>query len=249
MPHYKTIFISDIHLGSRASQAEMLVDFLKNNTCEKLFLVGDIIDGWRLRRRWYFPQSHANVIRAILGAAKRGTEVYYVLGNHDEVFRKFLNYNINVGRINICDHVTYIAVNGKQYYVTHGDAFDSLMSNGKWLMHVGDTLYAIAVWANMHFNWVRKKLRLPYWSLSNWLKTNTKQAVAYIDNYEEHVANYCEKQGFAGIICGHIHTPAIKQIKNVTYMNCGDWCESCTALVETLEGDWQLLFITDTKTS
>lgn len=247
MPHYKTIFISDIHLGSRASQAEMLVEFLKNNTCEKLFLVGDIIDGWRLRRRWYFPQSHANVIRAILGAAKHGTEVYYILGNHDEVFRKFLNYNINVGRINICDSITYTAIDGKQYFVTHGDAFDSLMSNGKWLMHVGDTLYATAVWANMHLNWVRKQFGMPYWSLSNWLKKNTKQAVSYINSYEKHVANYCEKQGFAGIICGHIHTPTIKKIKNISYMNCGDWCESCSALVETPEGEWKLLYISDTN--
>lgn len=241
MAHYKSIFISDIHLGSRASQADFVVDFLKNNTCEKLFLVGDIIDGWRLRRKWYFPQSHANVIRAILGAAKKHTEVYYILGNHDEAFRKFLSYDINIGRIHVSNSETYTAVNGKRYYVTHGDEFDSLMTNGKWLMHVGDTLYSIAVWSNMHLNTVRKWLGLPYWSLSNWLKKNTKQAVSYIDNYEHHVAAYCNRQGYAGIICGHIHTPAMRNIRGIEYMNCGDWCESCTALVETLDGEWILL--------
>lgn len=249
MAHYKSIFLSDLHLGSRASQAEMVVDFLKNNSCENLFLVGDIIDGWRLRRRWYFPQSHADVIKEILCAARNQTKVHYILGNHDEAFRKYLIYDINIGRISVSNWQIYTAVNGKKYFITHGDQFDSLMTNGKWLMHVGDTLYSISVWANIHTNRIRRILGLPYWSLSNWLKKNAKQAVAYINNFENQVASYAYQQNYSGVICGHIHTPCVKKIGDIEYMNCGDFCESCTALVETVDGQWMLLEKTSTQNS
>jgi UDP-2,3-diacylglucosamine pyrophosphatase LpxH len=238
--HYKSIFISDIHLGTRGCQADALCAFLKENTCDNLFLVGDILDGWRLRKRWYFPQSHANVIRRILTAAKRNTKVYYILGNHDEGLRTFLKFDISFGRIKILNRYDYTAVNGKKYLVIHGDFFDVLMKDKKWLMHFGDTLYDSMIWFNIQFNRVRKLIGMNYWSLSKWLKDNTKQAVKFINRYEEYVAEYCENKGYDGIICGHIHHAEIKKIGRIEYMNDGDWVESATALLEHLDGTFEI---------
>jgi UDP-2,3-diacylglucosamine pyrophosphatase LpxH len=238
--HYKSIFISDIHLGTRGCQADALCAFLKTHTCDNLFLVGDILDGWRLRKRWYFPQSHANVIRSILTAAKRNTKVYYILGNHDEGLRTFLKFDISFGRIKILNRYDYTAVNGKKYLVIHGDFFDVLMKDKKWLMHFGDTLYNSTIWFNIQFNRVRKLIGMNYWSLSKWLKDNTKQAVKFINRYEEYVAEYCENKGYDGIICGHIHHAEIKKIGRIEYMNDGDWVESATALLEYLDGTFEI---------
>lgn len=243
MAHYKSIFISDIHLGTRGCQADALCDFLKENTCENLFLVGDILDGWRLKKKWYFPQSHANVIRRILTAAKRGTKVYYILGNHDEALRGFLRYEITFGRIKVLNHYDYVGVDGKKYLITHGDMFDTLMtSNRKWVMHLGDTLYDFFIWFNRHFNTVRGLFGMKYWSLSKWLKDNAKHAVKFINRFEEYVAEYCENKGYDGVICGHIHKAEIKQIGRVTYMNDGDWVESATALLEHTDGTWEIYY-------
>ena len=243
MAQYKSIFISDIHLGTKGCQADALCVFLKNNTCENLFLVGDILDGWRLKKRWYFPQSHANVIRRILTAAKRGTKVYYILGNHDEALRGFLRYDITFGDIKIINRYDYVGVDGKRYLVTHGDAFDNLMAKDKkWLMHLGDTLYTFFIWFNRQFNRVRSLLGLKYWSLSKWLKDNAKHAVKFINRFEEYIAAYCEAKGYDGVICGHIHKAEIKQIGNVTYMNDGDWVESATALLEHKDGTWEIYY-------
>lgn len=241
--HYKSIFISDLHLGTRGCQADALCNFLKSNTCDNLFLVGDIIDGWRLKKKWYFPQSHANVIRRILTAAKRGTDVYYILGNHDEAFRSYIRYEIDVGRIKVLNSYEYLALNDKKYLVIHGDAFDVLMRDGrKWIMHIGDTLYDLMIMFNTHFNKVRSFLGMPYWSLSKWLKDNTKQAVKFINRYEDYVAEYCENKGYDGIICGHIHHAEIKKIRNIEYMNDGDWVESGTALLEHTDGRWEIYY-------
>ena len=239
--HYKSIFISDIHLGSRGCQADALCSFLKSNTCENLYLVGDVIDGWQLQKRWYFPQSHANVIRRILTAAKRGTNVYYILGNHDEALRKFLQFDIEVGNIKLLDRIDYQAVNGKNYLVIHGDFFDSLMVDKKWLMHIGDIAYNFMIWVNIHFNKIRNLLGLEYWSLSKWLKQNTKEALNFINNFEDHVSEYCKEEGYDGIICGHIHVAKIKYIADIEYMNCGDWVESGTALVEHENGHFEII--------
>jgi UDP-2,3-diacylglucosamine pyrophosphatase LpxH len=238
--HYKSIFISDIHLGTRGCQADALCAFLKSNTCDNLFLVGDIVDGWRLRRKWYFPQSHANVIRRILTSAKRGTQVYYILGNHDEALRKFLQFDIVLGNIKLLDRYEYLAVNNKKYLVIHGDFFDVLMVDKKWLMHLGDNLYNFMIWFNMHFNSVRMLFGFSYWSLSRWLKNNTKQAVNYIQNYEKHVSSYCKSEGYDGVICGHIHHAEIKIIHGIEYMNDGDWVESATALLEHTDGTFEI---------
>jgi len=239
--HYASIFISDVHLGARGCQADALCAFLKQNTCDRLFLVGDIVDGWQLSRRWWFPQSHANVIRRILTAAKRGTEVTYTTGNHDEAFRKFTQFDIEVGNIRLVDRCDYRSVDGRRLLVIHGDFFDSLMVDKRWLMHVGDVAYNAAIVLNIQFNRVRGWLGLEYWSLSNWLKQTTKQAVAFITHFETHVSAYCKREGYDGIICGHIHTAVIKQIDGVAYMNCGDWVESATALVEHDDGRFEII--------
>jgi len=239
--HYKSIFISDIHLGSRGCQADALCSFLKTNTCENLYLVGDVIDGWQLQKRWYFPQSHANVLRRILTAAKRGTNVYYILGNHDEALRKFLQFDIEIGNIKLLDRIDYTGVNGKKYLVIHGDFFDSLMVDKKWLMHIGDVAYNFMIWINIHFNTVRNLLNLDYWSLSKWLKQNTKKAFNFINNFEEHVSDYCKQEKYDGIICGHIHVAKIKDINGIEYLNCGDWVESGTALIEHTDGNFEII--------
>ena len=242
MAHYKSIFISDIHLGTHGCKADALCAFLKNNTSDNLFLVGDIIDGWRLKKRWYFPQSHANVIRRILTAAKRGTRVYYILGNHDEALRKYLTYNIDIGSIKVSNRYTYNAVNGKKYLVIHGDFFDKIMSDNKWLMFVGDNLYDFLIALNTRLNIVRGWLGLDYWSLSKYLKAKTKQALNFIHKFEEHIAEYCRDKGYDGAICGHIHTAAMKEINGIEYMNDGDWVESQTALVEHEDGRWEIIY-------
>lgn len=246
---YKSIFISDVHLGSRSSQSELLCGFLKNNTCENLFLVGDIIDGWRLRRRWYFPQSHVNVIRQILTCSKKGTRVFYILGNHDEALRKFLSFDIQIGNIQLLNEYEYDAINGKSYLITHGDFFDKLMLNSKWLMHIGDVAYDLMIYLNVQFNRVRSFFGKDYWSLSKWLKTNTKEALNYIHRFEDHIVEYCKENGYDGIICGHIHVPKMSEIDGIEYLNCGDWVESRTAIVEKYDGTFELIEIHDKHSS
>jgi len=240
---YRSIFISDIHLGSKGCKAELLCDFLKHNTAENLYLVGDIIDGWRLKKRWYWPQSHSDVIRKILTAAKRGTQVYYIAGNHDEVLRPWIKMIPQLGNLTVLNRVDYVDLQNRQFLVVHGDMFDNLMhlNSGKFLMHVGDKLYDFLINLNDIWSSIRAKLNLPYWSLSKWIKHNTKQAVSYILNFEKLLSNYCRSKGYDGIICGHIHTAEIKDIDGIIYMNDGDWVESCTALVETHNGDWEII--------
>ena len=241
--HYKSIFISDVHLGTRGCQADALCTFLKDNSCDNLFLVGDIIDGWRIKKRWYWPQSHTNVIRRILTHSKRNTKVYYILGNHDEALRAFLRFGITFGRIQILNRYDYVGVDGKRYLITHGDAFDNLMAKDKkWIMHIGDNLYDFFITFNRHYNKVRGLLGLKYWSLSKWLKDNAKVAVKFINRFEEYIAAYCESKGYDGVICGHIHKAEIKQIGRVVYMNDGDWVESATALLEHTDGKWEIYY-------
>lgn len=246
---YRAIFISDVHLGSRGCKADLLCDFLKHNTSDQLFLVGDIIDGWRLQRKWYWPQSHSNVIRKILTAANRGTQVIYVLGNHDEALRKWIKLIPTLGNLSIVNRYDYRDVFGKQFLVIHGDLFDGLMqlSSGKWLMHMGDKLYDVLIKINDLWTAARSWMGLPYWSMSKWIKKNTKQALNYVLNFETLLSQYCKSKGYDGVICGHIHTAEIREIDGILYMNDGDWVESCTALVETHDGDWQLIHWTGSE--
>lgn len=249
-PRYKTIFISDVHLGSQGCQATQLCEFLKHNTCEKLFLVGDIIDGWRMRKKFFWPQNHTNVIRRILTAAKRDTEVIYIIGNHDEFLRAFLRFDISFGRIKIKNRHLHVGVDNKVYLVVHGDMFDGLMrSDRKWIMYLGDNAYNFLFWVNAKLNTVRKWFGLPYWSLSKALKTKTKRAMNFIHSYEDHVADYCLRKGYDGAICGHIHVAEMRDIKGITYMNDGDWVESCTALVEHFDGTWEIVEFDDENQS
>lgn len=239
---FRSIFISDLHLGSKGCQAEALCEFLKQNTCETLYLVGDIIDGWRLRKKWFWPQAHTNVIRRILTASKRDTEVIYIIGNHDEFLRAFLQFKVSFGRVSIRNRVVHTGEDGKRYLVVHGDMFDGMMrSNRKWVMFLGDNLYNAVLSLNTRLNTVRQWLGLDYWSLSKALKSRTKRALNYVNNFEQHVADYCRRKGFDGAICGHIHVAEIRQIDGITYMNDGDWVESCTALVEHHDGRWELV--------
>lgn len=239
--HYRSIFISDIHLGTKGCSADELCIFLKNNTCDNLFLVGDIVDGWRLKKRWYWPQSHTNVVRRILTAAKRDTDVYYLLGNHDEALRKFLTFDIALGRIRLVDRHDYTGLDGNRYLIIHGDFFDSLMLDHTWLVHIGDSLYTFSIWLNLQFNRIRTVFGLEYWSLSNYLKQNTKQAVSFINHFESTLAEYCRDNGYDGIVCGHIHKAEIRYIDGIKYMNDGDWVESRTALVEHTDGTWEII--------
>jgi len=242
-PNYRSIFISDIHLGSRGCKAELLLDFLKRNSSDNLYLVGDIVDGWRLKQNWYWPQSHSDVIRRVLKLAKKGTRVFYIAGNHDEAIRKWLHYIPNLGRLTFSNREDYIGLDGRRYLIIHGDLFDGLMqvSSGRLLMHVGDWLYDLIVRLNDYWAMIRSRMGLPYWSISKWIKQNTKQAVGYILNFEKLLADYCKTKGYDGIICGHIHTAEIRDIDGVVYMNDGDWVESCTALVENWDGTWEII--------
>jgi len=233
MTDYKSIFISDVHLGTRGCQADALREFLKNNSCDRLYLVGDIIDGWRLKKRNYWPQSHSDVVRQFLTHAKNGTKVYYIVGNHDEFLRKWLSWRLRFGRIRIINSHDHVGVNGKKYLVIHGDQFDGLMVDKfKWIMHAGDIAYQFLIWFNTKFNKVRGWLGLEYWSLSKFLKKNTKKAIHYIDNFEDNLAGYALKKGYNGVICGHIHSAEMRVINDVEYINTGDWVESCTAILE-----------------
>lgn len=240
--HYRALFISDVHLGSKGCQADALCEFLDKHTADTLYLVGDIIDGWRLKKKWFWPQSHTNVIEEILSMAKKGTDVYYIAGNHDEFLRGFLRFKMNFGEVKLSNRETHIGVDGRHYLVVHGDMFDGLMrADRKWIMHLGDNAYNLLLWINTKLNSVRRKLGLEYWSLSKSLKTRTKRAMNFIHSFEEQVADYCRRKGFDGAICGHIHVAEMREIDGIVYMNDGDWVESCTALAEHHDGRWELL--------
>ncbi|MGB3455574.1 MAG: UDP-2,3-diacylglucosamine diphosphatase [Litorimonas sp.] len=242
MPHYRTIFISDLHLGSKGCQAEALCVFMKEHTSERLYLVGDIIDGWRLRKKWFWPQAHTNVVRRILTAAKRGTDVTYIIGNHDEFLRGFLKFRLMFGDIAVRNRAVHDGEDGKRYLVVHGDMFDGLMrADRKWIMHLGDSAYNLLLWINTRLNAVRRVMGLEYWSLSKTLKSRTKRAMNFIHSFEGHVADYCRRKGFDGAICGHIHVAEQRDIGGIAYKNTGDWVESCTALVEHFDGRWEIL--------
>jgi UDP-2,3-diacylglucosamine pyrophosphatase LpxH len=240
--NYKSIFISDVHLGTRDCKAELLNNFLKHNKCETLYLVGDILDVWRIQQnRWYWKQSHTNVVRRILGFAKHGTRVVYVAGNHDEFLRPLMPYNIGFGNVEIVNQCDHLGIDGKKYLVIHGDLFDGITGIAPWLAVLGDRAYDFVLSINNKFNWWRHRFGFGYWSLSQFLKGKVKQAVDFIFQFEKNLISYAKKRGYDGVICGHIHKAEIKEIENTSYMNDGDWVESCTALVERMEGEWEII--------
>src|ERR1700722_17994581 len=237
--HHRTIFISDVHLGTRGCKADLLADFLVRNSCETLFLVGDIVDGWRLKRRWYWPDAHNRVIEALLRKIDAGTRVIYVPGNHDEVLRSYCGRSI--AGVEVMYEAIHETADGRQLLVLHGDRFDAVIAYAKWLAHLGDGAYTMALHLNEVCHALRRALNLPYWSLSAWLKGKVKNALEYICRFEEAVAREVRTRGFDGVVCGHIHHAAIKTIEGVLYINDGDWVESCTALVEDMRGNLEIL--------
>lgn len=238
-PRYRAVFISDLHLGTPGCQAEALLGFLKESSSEKLYLVGDIIDGWQLRRRWYWPQMHNDVVQKLLRRARKGSRVIFVPGNHDEFARQFLDHQF--GGIEVVEEAVHTTADGKNLWVTHGDYFDGVIKYAKWLAYVGDTLYEWALKLNRYLNHWRAKLGLPYWSLSAYLKLKVKKAVNFISDFETAVAHEAKKRGHDGVICGHIHHAEMREIDGVLYCNDGDWVESLTALVEHHDGRLEIV--------
>ncbi len=242
---FRTIFVSDIHLGTRGCKADFLLDFLKHTESEKLFLVGDIIDGWRLKKNWFWTQAHNDVVQKVLRKARKGTEVIYVPGNHDEFARDFLDQEF--GQIKVVRDAIHDTLDGRKFLVAHGDECDGVMIYAKWLAILGDTAYGTALILNTWFNLLRRRCGLPYWSLSKYLKHKVKNAVQFISNYEHAMARMARERGADGIVCGHIHHAEIRDIDGITYLNDGDWVEGCTALVEHFDGRWEILHWADLR--
>jgi UDP-2,3-diacylglucosamine pyrophosphatase LpxH len=248
MKTYRSIFISDVHLGTRDCKAEALNNFLKHNSCETLYMIGDIIDAWKIQQnKWRWKQSHTNVVRRVLGHAKRGTRVIYVAGNHDEFLRPMIPYGFSFGMIEIHNQIEHIGADGNHYLVVHGDLFDGITRLAPWLGFLGDKAYDVILSLNSRVNWIRHRMGFGYFSLSRFLKHKVKKAVDFIFQFERNLAGYCKKRGFDGVICGHIHHAEIKTIDGIVYMNDGDWVESCTALVEHWDGKWEIITWTKEK--
>jgi len=235
----RTLFISDVHLGTKGCQAELLIDFLRHYDADTVFLVGDIIDGWRLKSGWYWPQAHNDVVQKLLRKVRKGARLIYVPGNHDEFLRDYVGSNF--GGIDIVEHAIHETADGKRYLVIHGDHFDLVVRHAKWLALLGDWAYGAALTINTYLNVVRRRLGLTYWSLSAWAKLKVKNAVNYIGRFEELLASEARRHEVNGVICGHIHHAAMHDDFGVRYVNTGDWVESCTALVEHYDGSLEIL--------
>lgn len=236
---YRTIWISDVHLGTRGCNADMLIDFLDHVDSEKMYLVGDIIDGWAMRKRFYWPAAHNDIVWRILKRARRGTEIVYIPGNHDEMFRQFTG--LNFGGVHIRRQVVHTTADGRRLLVLHGDEFDAITMSHRWLAHLGDAAYEMMMTLNRWVNGARRAFNLPYWSLSKYAKQKVKNAVAFISHFEEIVAHEAAMRGIDGVVAGHIHKAEMRAIGDVAYYNDGDWVEGCTALVEHFDGTMEIL--------
>jgi UDP-2,3-diacylglucosamine pyrophosphatase LpxH len=235
----RTLFLSDIHLGTTGCQAEALLAFLRRYEAGTIYLVGDIIDGWRLKKGWYWPQAHNDVVQKLLRKVRRGSRIIYLVGNHDEFLRDYLGQNF--GGIEIADKAIHIMADGRRFLVIHGDRYDVVVVNARWLALLGDWAYESAIWFSTWVSLARRKLGLPYWSLSAWAKLKVKKAVNYVGDFERYLTEEARKEGAHGVICGHIHHAAIQDMDGLTYVNTGDWVESLTAVVEHLDGRLELV--------
>lgn len=236
---YRAIWISDLHLGTPGCQAGALLEFLRTTDSDTLYLVGDIIDGWQLRRSWFWPQTHNDVVQKILRKARKGTRVIFIPGNHDEFARRYASHNF--GGVDVIEDCIHVTADGRRLWVTHGDLFDGVIQCARWLAYAGDTSYTMTLKVNRWFNAVRARLGLPYWSLSGYLKLKVKRAVSYVSDFEQAVAREAHRRGVQGVVCGHIHHAEMRFIDGILYCNDGDWVESLTALVEHADGRLELL--------
>lgn len=236
---FRAVFISDVHLGTRTSRAHALLDFLRTVEADTFYLVGDIVDFWRIRRGPHWPQTHNDVFQKLLRKVRKGSRIVYIPGNHDEGLRDFCG--MHFGGIEVHRTFIHATATGRRYIIMHGDEFDIVVRNARWLAFLGDRGYEAALWLNNPLNWIRRYLGLGYWSFSAYLKHRVKKAVAFIGAYEEAVAGEARRQAVDGIICGHIHYAADRRLGDVHYLNCGDWVESCTAIVESRDGELRLI--------
>lgn len=238
---FRSIFISDVHLGTRYAKGHELLEFFRYTTSQNLYLVGDIIDGWAIRRKVSWSQDQSDVIQKILRKARKGTNVFYIVGNHDEFLRSFLPLTMG-NSMQILDELDYISLKGDKYLLIHGDFFDDITVNKKWLAILSDRLYGWLLGINEILNKIRRYFNIhSNWSLSHAIEDNVKKSVNYIKNFESVLASHARRYEYYGVICGHIHRPVIRDIEEIKYLNCGDWVESCTAIVETMEGEFKLV--------
>jgi UDP-2,3-diacylglucosamine pyrophosphatase LpxH len=237
---YRTLFLSDIHLGTRGCQAELLLDFLRHNDAETIYLVGDIVDGWRLRSGWYWPQAHNDVIQKLLRKVRKGARMIYVPGNHDEFARDYIG--MVFGGVEVTDHAYHMTADKKRLLIVHGDQFDIVVQHARWLAWLGDWAYTLALWLNLGFNKIRRRLGFPYWSFSAWAKLKVKNAVNFIGAFETALAEAARRHHANGVVCGHIHHAVIRDMDGITYINTGDFVESCTAVAEHQDGRLEVLW-------
>jgi UDP-2,3-diacylglucosamine pyrophosphatase LpxH len=242
---FRSLFISDVHLGARGSQAEKLLDFLRWHEADTIYLVGDIVDGWALRSGWFWPQSHNDVVQKLLRQARKGVRIIYVPGNHDEFLRDY--YGTHFGGIVVSETAIHVGADGRRYLVIHGDHFDLVVTQARWLALLGGKAYDSAIVANRVFNQLRRRLGFHYWSLSQWLKLKVKNAVNYIGDFEKALVAEAQRHDVHGVICGHIHHAAIHDDFGIRYLNCGDWVENCTAIAEHHDGRFEIVTWTGGK--
>lgn len=239
LPRYRSLFISDLHLGTRGCQSRLLLDFLREVDADTIYLVGDIVDAWRLKDNWYWPQEHNDVVQKLLRKVRKNVRLIYIPGNHDEFLKDYLGTHF--GGIEVVRSAIHEGADGRRYLVVHGDDFDVVVRHARWLALLGDWAYESALWVNAYLNLARRHMGLTYWSLSQWAKLKVKKAVNFIGSYEAALVAEAKRHQVDGIICGHIHHPMIHDRLGILYMNCGDWVESCTALVETQGGQFELI--------
>ncbi len=239
LTRYRTVWVSDTHLGTRGCRADLLLEFLRSFEADELYLVGDIIDGWRLKKSWYWAPSHSEVVHEVLAKARRGTRVIYVPGNHDEVLREYVG--LMVGTLEVQRQAIHTTADGRRLPVLHGDQFDGIVNHAKWLAKLGDWAYTLTLELNRQFNAARHRMGFGYWSLSAYLKGMVKGAVSFIDNFEHAIAEEARRHGVDGVVCGHIHKAEMREIEGILYCNDGDWVEGCTALIEQPDGTLQLI--------
>lgn len=237
--HYRTLFISDVHLGTKACQAEAFLDFLKHHEADTYYLVGDIVDFWRIKRSVYWPQAHNDVIQKLLRKARKGAKMVFIPGNHDEALRDYCGNHF--GGVDLVLRAVHETADGRRFLIIHGDEFDIVVKYAKWLAFLGDTAYVVALWFNTHFNFFRRRMGMSYWSLSAYLKHKVKSAVNFIGEFETALAAEAKRQDAVGVICGHIHHAADRLIDDVHYINTGDWVESCTAVGENEDGSFEII--------